>query len=341
MLVCENCFSDAEIKAQIRTNGFQGNCDTCSSQNVSMVSNEGVSSFLVEILSCFKRDEVNGKPLLNLMMGDLSFFLSSDVGTAILVSFLEDYNSEIFNPLDSVVYEDEIIQCYSYWDDLKNQLKTELRFIQNIEYLTDELDWDACFSNQFRITKEDILYRGRVHHQERDLPFKSNEMKCPSPKVSTVGRANSKGIPSLYLADNVDTVLYEVRGTFLDEISVGKFTVSDEKKSLQIVDFNDRKEYSLFQLGKISTAVKAKLLRARISKELSKPMKRYDSDVEYIPTQFICEFIKVFTGADGIRFSSSLHPKGNNFVIFNDKHMECYNVEIRKVTRLKIDHRRG
>ncbi len=56
--------------------------------------------------------------------------------------------------------------------------------------------------------------------------------------------------------------------------------------------------------------------KQKISIDLSKPMRRYDNEIEYIPTQFICEFIKVFTGASGIKFSSSLHPSGNNFVIF-------------------------
>ncbi len=58
-------------------------------------------------------------------------------------------------------------------------------------------------------------------------------------------------------------------------------------------------------------------------------MRRYDSELDYIPTQFICEFIKIFTNVRGIKFRSSLHPVGNNIVIFNQDIME--NKEVKKV----------
>ena len=43
-----------------------------------------------------------------------------------------------------------------------------------------------------------------------------------------------------------------------------------------------------------------------ISDDLSRPMRRYDSIVDYVPTQFICEYIKYTAKADGIAFKSSL-----------------------------------
>jgi hypothetical protein len=77
-------------------------------------------------------------------------------------------------------------------------------------------------------------------------------------------------------------------------------------------------------------------LRDRISIDLSKPMRRYDSEIEYIPTQFICEFIKVYTGAGGIRFRSSLHPEGKNIVLFDDNKVTCVTVEKIKIQSLKL-----
>lgn len=65
-------------------------------------------------------------------------------------------------------------------------------------------------------------------------------------------------------------------------------------------------------------------------------MRRYDSEIEYIPTQFICEFIKVFTGASGIRFSSSLHPTGKNVVLFDQKMMQCKSVVLKRVNSLNL-----
>ena len=66
-------------------------------------------------------------------------------------------------------------------------------------------------------------------------------------------------------------------------------------------------------------------------------MRRYDSELDYIPTQFICEFIKVFTNVQGIRFRSSLHNIGNNLVIFNQDFMECREVKKVQVSKVLID----
>ena len=65
-------------------------------------------------------------------------------------------------------------------------------------------------------------------------------------------------------------------------------------------------------------------------------MRRYDTEVEYIPTQFICEYVKVITGANGIRFNSSLHPEGKNIVIFDQELVECKEVVLKKIDSLKM-----
>lgn len=86
----------------------------------------------------------------------------------------------------------------------------------------------------------------------------------------------------------------------------------------------------------VKEAIQGKLLKDRISRDLSKPMRRYDSELEYIPTQFICEYIKVFTGAKGIRFRSSLHEQGNNIVFFEPELMECKSVKKVKIKNLDL-----
>lgn len=83
----------------------------------------------------------------------------------------------------------------------------------------------------------------------------------------------------------------------------------------------------------------AKLLRERVSRDLSKPMRRYDSEIEYIPTQYVCEFIRIYTGASGIRFACSLHPSGKNVVIFDQDLMDCTSVDPHKVTTYDMNSR--
>ena len=76
------------------------------------------------------------------------------------------------------------------------------------------------------------------------------------------------------------------------------------------------------------------LIAPFICKDLSKPLRRFDTELEYVPTQLICEYCKL-NQADGIMFASSLHPQGQNIVLFDPKDAKCTKVdyvEINKVT---------
>lgn len=59
-----------------------------------------------------------------------------------------------------------------------------------------------------------------------------------------------------------------------------------------------------------------------------------------IPTQFICEYIRFFTKADGIQFYSSLEMNGVNVVLFNQENIECIDVEVHQIEEVKINSRR-
>jgi hypothetical protein len=80
--------------------------------------------------------------------------------------------------------------------------------------------------------------------------------------------------------------------------------------------------------------IKKKILDA-ISRDLSKPLLRYDSELEYVPTQMICEYCKTM-GADGISFESSLYESGKNYVLFNPSDAECIGVDEHVITKIDI-----
>src|SRR5690554_387875 len=234
---------------------------------------------------------------------------------------------------DLVEYTSEVVDNYNHWEMVKEELKWTKRFFINTEYLED-LGWDGFFNTQYELTPSDKLYRARVHHTSDQPAIDNTNMLSPLRQNTLGGRANPIGIPYLYLSDNEETVLYEVRASYLDELSIGTFQLKPDFESLRIVDFTE--DTSLFQPRMVRETIKARLLRDRISIDLSKPMRRYDSEIEYIPTQFICEFIKVYTGAGGIRFRSSLHPEGNNIVLFEDNKVDCVSVKRIKITSLRL-----
>ena len=64
-------------------------------------------------------------------------------------------------------------------------------------------------------------------------------------------------------------------------------------------------------------------------------MRRYDTELEYIPTQLICEYCKR-SKADGIYFGSSLHSGGVNYVLFNPEDAKCIRVSSREIKSIHI-----
>lgn len=222
----------------------------------------------------------------------------------------------------------------NYWFKLKEKIKWERRYLIDVNALT-ELGWDGFFGSQVIMNKNDILYRARLHHDSTNSCYTQDAMFCPPKHLSTAGRANPMGIPYLYLSDNKETIIYEVRSAYLDEVSVGEFRISNNiSKEVKISDFTEVP--TIYHPSEVNKRIKSRLLKRLISIDLSRPMRRYDSELDYIPTQFICEFIKVYTGVDGLKFTSSLHNLGNNYVIFDQNLMDCISVSKVKISKVDI-----
>lgn len=337
MKVCASCFSDKELKGFISSSTEIGDCNVCDSNNPPLLDVAELFDFFQELLDNFKVFE-NGMPLSSKIQSNWSFFNSHGVANKILNYVLPNVLTEITSSNTNVEYTNDIIENYNHWEILKEELKWKNRFVINIERLV-ELGWDGFFETQYELSKEVELFRARLHHQSGLYAYKPEDMSSPKKEIASGGRANPSGIPFLYLSDNIETVLYEVRASYLDELSIGAFQLKPEIDSIKIVDFTEDTplfQSSLINEPKINKTIKGKLLRQKISSDLSKPMRRYDNELEYIPTQFICEFIKIFTGAVGIHFNSSLHPKGNNIVLFDQNLMTCTSVKKVKINSINL-----
>lgn len=340
--VCDCCFIDDEIRGFIETRSIEvGNCDFCGSKEKRIINIDELYDFFQELVSSFQRtNDKGGTPLVSLIQNNWSLFYDHSIANKILDSILPKLNTQIYKANQQVDFNPDILENVNYWDILKKSLKWKNRYITDINYLIEDLGWDRLLSNISTINKEEKYYRARLHPDEGKAPYNKTEMFCPPPEKSTAGRANPKGIPFLYLCDNKNTVLYEIRATYLDELSIGTFSLkSSIKDHIAIADFTSRS--SVFYQGdnmksEISNRIKSRLLMDKISRDLSKPIRRYDSDLDYIPTQFICEFIRIFSGVHGIKFKSSLYDKGNNVVLFDQEIMECVSIEKVHVKRVSI-----
>ena len=332
MKICANCFSDKELKGFIQTSTEIGDCIVCNSIKQPLLDLSELYDFFQELIDNFRLVD-DGLNLVTKIQGDWSFFASNEIANQVLNFVLPKIQTQITSPDEFVDYSNEIIANSGHWDTLKDELKWKNRFVIDIHRLgKGEFNWDAFLrdiNTQFNLKNNIELFRARIHHKSGLPAYSNEEMGCPNKEIATGGRANPAGIPVLYLSEDENTVLYEVRASYLDEISIASFQLKEENISVDIVDFT--KDSPLFQPDNVKDTIQGKLLRGRISKDLSRPMRRYDSELEYIPTQFICEYIKVFTGAKGIRFRSSLHREGKNIVFFEPSLMECKTVKKVKI----------
>jgi len=335
MKVCASCFNDIELKEFIKLNSLEkGRCDYCSNDIESEILGiDKLFFFFREFLGIFKENE-DGEKLIEVISDDWNLFSGNDIAYAVLSDILSSIDSPVSKPEQTVSYIEEIIENVSYWGELKEKLKWESRFLTNTDPLFD-LGWDSFFNKTNTFPSGEELYRARIHSEGGRQTFNLEEMGCPSKEKVTSGRANPQGIPYLYLSKTPETTLYETRAAYLDEISIGKFRIKEDQK-IVLVDFTEEVS-SFLNFENIIDYTKSVLLKKRISIDLSKPIRRYDSELEYIPTQFICEFIRYITGADGILFNSSLHEDGENIVLFNEDKIKCISVQKHHVTKVSIE----
>lgn len=336
MNVCPNCFDDKEIKSFISNQKTIGTCSVCSSENQHLIDIDELKDFFQELLNNFELSS-SGSALFDKINTNWDFFKTEAYANKILDYVLQNVDTEIKSITANVDFTAEILENIANWDTFKDDLKWKNRFISYHNNLV-ELGWDGFFNVFYEITSDMKFYRARLHTKTGLSKYKRKEMYSPPKEIAPAGRANPSGIPYLYLSDNEKTVLYEIRATLFDEVSIGVFKLNNGIKVHRLVDFTEGASLFDLSIPNLKNTITSKLLCDKISLDLSKPMRRYDSELEYVPTQFICEFIKNIVGADGIIFRSSVDPEGKNIVIFNQEIMKCIDVSKVKINTINLKY---
>lgn len=122
-------------------------------------------------------------------------------------------------------------------------------------------------------------------------------------------RANYRYIPYLYCTSTPYLSIVEVRPRLGMKVSVATIMVNE---NLRLLDF------SMQGYSKNKPSGTKQNLMGKLSQLYSTPIVEDDDTLDYIPTQYIAEFVKNM-GYDGIAFKSSLYDDKNelNIVIFN------------------------
>lgn len=221
----------------------------------------------------------------------------------------------------------------SSWEKFMSSIKNINRFHSN--HINFELLNEFFCGPQMQRTIQkdsDSLFRARIADENG---IKKEEMGPPPAKLATAGRANSAGISCLYLANDVVTTFHEIRARDLDYISVASFRLN---KDLKIVDLSNLDNISPFSQGSFDYewfAINMSILK-KISIEIAKPLRRQDSELDYLPAQYISDFVKSL-GFDGICYKSTLNKDGLNYAFFDYKKFKCVDIRLYHVKALSYE----
>ena len=343
MNCCSECFSSNYIKDIINSNNQKGDCDFCNSKNVSIYNPTELSLIFQNILDLYSIDNEIGKNINEQLGLDFDDKIFSKKVSNKLLDLLKEiikydfetyeylFNNRVILSFKKQVEKQDLIRPLQVtWDNFANEIKTTNRFhIQNII----DLETLQTLIRRYRkpIKKGKLFYRARISDK---TGYKKTDMFNPPPEKTKSGRANPVGISYLYLADQVETSLYEVRSTLYDFVTVGTFRL---KKDVETINLRGN-IYDPMLIADNDNIEDFLIYRPFISKlefELSKPKRRSDTELDYLPTQYLSEFIKSI-GFNGVEYQSSLFSNGYNLAIFTPEIFECIETNVYEIEKLNL-----
>ncbi len=347
MNCCSECFSSSYLKGIINSNPTIGDCNFCGSKGVSIYNPKSLSLFFQNILDLY---EVNPK------IGEsIEIQIDVDFKGKIFSSNLKDNRKKLLNEiiaddakhykkmfegnvvlkhLNNIAKKNIVKPLQISWEKFANEIKSTNRFhIQNALDLTK--------LEHLLKRYERIIPRGKIYHRARICTnitgFEKGDMSNPPVEKAKAGRANPLGISYLYLADDIKTTLYEARASLFDYVSVGDFR---SNKQMKVINLRGDTYDPIFlaEQGELEDFLIHLPFITKLEKELSRTRRRNDNELDYLPTQYLSEFIKSI-GFDGVEYLSSLYSSGYNLAIFNPKKLDCIKVRVYEIESINLKHK--
>ncbi|MFS2139931.1 RES family NAD+ phosphorylase [Duganella sp. Dugasp56] len=215
----------------------------------------------------------------------------------------------------------------SWWDfmSFSHAVTYKSRFVHDkvIEAFLDTL-YQSSKTRHRRISKDKCVWRAQLGATTVDMeqdgveytdpaPYPAKRMK-PLAHAAQEGRVNPKGIPCLYVANDKETAMSEVRPAVGSEVSLAQLMLNRE---VTLVDFSagHDDESTPFFFEEPPPKKREKAIWTQLERAFSKPVATDHATAEYVPTQVIAEFFKK-KGFDGVVYKSRLGP-GYNIALFD------------------------
>ncbi len=356
MICCENCFKDTEIKAVIKSLNQKGNCAVCLKRNVfvyDISQNNILTDMFNEFLEIYskKDDLVNfPKEKLTMLKDDLhdrwNIFSLDKEKIYILIKEIckEKYidDSDIFDSTVGIrelcdqdyISQNSLMKKHN-WSEFVEAIKNDNRF--HTSHLNLETFKEYCEATVYSYSESITLYRARICNGNNE--FNKSQMGAPPVGIASGGRINPVGISYLYLCSDPKTAVREIRAGIHEKVTVASFKFdARSNSSLKIVDLSLLTKISPFIAGSqnpnfyTSYAIDIKHLQ-EIHESIAKPMGKQDREIEYLPTQYLCDFIKS-CGYDGVKYSSTMDAGHYNIAIFDPTLFKCKKVKSFEIKKL-------
>jgi RES domain-containing protein len=182
----------------------------------------------------------------------------------------------------------------------------------------------------------EALLEGDEQIGDVECGFAPERMK-PLRDRAREGRANPKGIPYLYLSNDKDTALAEVRPWLQSLVSLAQFRTLRE---LVIVDCSTDQRPK----RRLSTAEPFVIVRPEewdmavwydVGHSFSTPIAVDDDVASYAATQILAEFFRA-KGFDGVVYESAF-GKGHNLALFDPDAAELVNCSLYKLSKVAFE----
>ncbi len=330
MKCCPKCFQDKVIIDFIQTVGQDADCDFCGAEDLTTIPAEDLGQKFNELLGLYEpADEQKyheDESLADKISGWGVF--SDELATEKQNAILDEIRFGPLDPKDRSITtrsSDRWQFKWEYWEEdiwenFSEHIKHRRRFILDGKslYFSEPREWlpEILAASEMVVPPELEFYRARLGHSHnsiRHAPFPASEMMPPPPELARRGRANPAGISYFYAAEEAETAVAEIRPYVGALVSVCSLK---SKKNLKVADITRiHKIESPFDQPNLKAQVQRNGLMRVLNRELARPVNPDDSEIEYVPTQYLAEAI-LEIGYDGIRYRSAVRKGGTNFVFF-------------------------
>lgn len=332
MRCCASCFGDRDLAEIISARSSEvGTCSYCLSENADLVEPGQLANYFNLLIAIYEPDAA-GKLLVEWFRSDWNLFEHERIdipGAKSLLADIIDDGEIVRQPFSpSERYKSDAL---GRWEQLRSELMYKNRYFPDSQMNMDRLQ--ELLEHLVASDVPSVWYRARIQSGE-DI-FRIDEMGVPPPRLASHGRANPSGIPYLYLGSTAVTAVSEIRPHTGETACVATFNIPPK---LEIIDLRrPRKLVSPFLLedeDKIGFMRVDIAFLERLGEELTRPVLPQGAAIDYVPSQYLCEFIKK-CGYSGVIYRSSVSD-GMNLALFDPALAEAVKVERHKVTRVSV-----